>query len=250
MTTQRTALVTAAGGGIAQAVARGLADLGCRLILVDADADGLAATAKEVGEAALAAPPWLLDARDHEAVTAHFGALEPEVFPDILVNGVGGDARPIPIAELDEAELLASYAHNLQTCFSFTRHCVSAMKERRWGRIVNLASIAGRTYSLFSNAAYVSAKAAVIGLTRQCAFELAPHGITVNAVAHGPIATERIQAAWEIKPESRRSAIVGRIPMRRMGTVTEAAAAVLPLCADSAGYTTGIVLDVNGGLHI
>ncbi|HEV2634472.1 MAG TPA: SDR family oxidoreductase [Actinocrinis sp.] len=244
----RVALVTGAGSGIAAEVARGLAKAGHRLILVDADAHALAAVAAELGEAALADRPWVLDARDARAVAEAFAALADR--PDILVNGVGGDARRIGVEDLDEDAFLESYRHNLLTSFSFIRHSVPAMKARGWGRIVNLASIAGRTYSVFSNAGYVAAKAAVIGLTKQCAFELAPHGITVNAVAHGPIGTERIDRAWAEKTPEQRAAILERIPAGRMGTVAEAAAAVLPFCAQYAGFTTGAVLDVNGGLHI
>ena len=122
--------------------------------------------------------------------------------------------------------------------------------ERRWGRVVNLASVAGRTYSHFSNAAYVSAKAGLIGLTKQCAYELAPHGVCVNAVAHGAIATPRVRDAFEARDAAWRERFLDRLPAGRLGTIEEAAAAVIHLCGESAGYTAGAVIDVNGGLCI
>jgi 3-oxoacyl-[acyl-carrier protein] reductase len=249
MNPPRTALVTAAGSGIGAEVARRLAGSGHRVLLVDLDKDAVTEVAGQLGPA-LAGEPWIVDARDAPAVTGLFQTLPAASRPDILVNAVGGDARNIPMAELDEDDLSAAYVHNVQTAFTFTRLSVPAMKERRWGRIVNLASIAGRTYSVFSNAAYVAAKAAVVGLTKQCAFELAPYGIAVNAVAHGPIATERIQQAWAGKSTAQREAILARIPLGRHGTIAEAAEAVLPFCGAAAGFVTGAVLDANGGMHI
>jgi NAD(P)-dependent dehydrogenase (short-subunit alcohol dehydrogenase family) len=170
--------------------------------------------------------------------------------PDILVNGVGGDTRRIAFTALTEEDLLALLQRNLVSVFTLTRLCVPAMIERRWGRVVNVASVAGRTYSNFSNAAYVAAKTAVIGLTRQCAYELAPYGVCVNAVAHGAIATPRVTSAFEANDEARRRELMSRIPIGRLGTTDEAAAAIVNLCEESAGYMSGAVIDVNGGMYI
>ncbi|MEV7596941.1 SDR family oxidoreductase [Kitasatospora sp. NPDC089797] len=242
----RRAWVTGAASGIGTEVARRLAGEGVEVVMIDRDPAALEAARHTVP----GARPLLLDVTDTRAVTAHVEAADPGALPDILVNGVGGDTRRIPLEDLREEDLSAAISHNLLGCFTLTRLCAPAMRDRGRGRIVNLASIAGRTYSIFSNAAYVAAKAAVLGYTKQCAYELAPYGVTVNAVAHGPIATERLVAAWEDMPPERQAEVRGRLPMARYGTVGEAAAAIVHLCGEEAGYTTGALVDVNGGLHI
>lgn len=246
---ERIALVTGCGSGICAAVALGLADRGMRLLLVDRDPVALARTGGVVRDA-LVADPLAVDLTDGPSVEAALRGLPAEARPDVLVNGVGGDARAIPVGELTEADLHAALTHNLVTAFTMVRLCTPAMVERGWGRIVNFASVAGRTYTHVSNAAYVAAKAAVIGFTKQCAYELGPAGITVNAVAHGVIGTERIAGAWAARPEPWRRSMLARIPMGRIGTPVEAAGIVCHLCSEEAGYTTGAVIDVNGGLHI
>ena len=247
--TRRIALVTGCGSGICAAVARGLADRGMRLLLLDRDAHGLERTAEAVADA-LAADPLVLDVTDPGAVEGALRTLPARDRPDVLVNGVGGDTRAIPLEELTEADVGTAVTHNLTTAFTMTRLCAPTMAERGWGRIVNFTSVAGRTYTHVSNAAYVAAKAAVIGLTKQCAYELGPKGITVNAVAHGVIGTDRVAEAWRARSEEWRHSVLTRIPLGRTGTVAEAAAVVCHLCGEEAGYTTGAVIDVNGGLHI
>ncbi|MFE9926450.1 SDR family NAD(P)-dependent oxidoreductase [Streptomyces sp. NPDC005774] len=243
------ALVTGAGAGICAEVARRLAARGVGVVLLDRDAEAVARVAGELGDRCLR-EPLVVDVTDTAAVEAAVTSLAPRHRPGILVNGVGGDTRARPVTELTEADLTSAVAHNLTSVFTMTRLCAPAMVAAGRGRIVNLASVAGRTYSLFSNAAYVAAKAGVIGFTKQCAYELAPHGITVNAVAHGVIGTERIRSAWADNPPEWTADRVGRIPAGRFGTVTEAAGMVCQLCGEDAGYTTGTVVDVNGGLHI
>ncbi|MFE9459907.1 SDR family NAD(P)-dependent oxidoreductase [Streptomyces californicus] len=243
------ALVTGAGSGICAEVARGLAARGLRVILLDKDADAVHRVADGLGDG-LARDPLVVDVTDPHALTSAVDSLAPQHRPGVLVNGVGGDTRGRPVTELTEADLQEAVTHNLTSVFTMTRLCVPAMVAAEWGRVVNLASVAGRTYTRFSNAAYVAAKAGVIGFTKQCAYELAPHGVTVNAVAHGVIGTERIRRAWEDKPPQWTADRVGHIPAGRFGSVAEAAGMVCHLCGEDAGYTTGTVVDVNGGLHI
>jgi len=243
-------LITGAGAGICAEVARRLATQGHRLILVDRDAAALTAVAREVGAAALTVEPWVVDVQDVAAVERHFAALGAGERPTALLNGVGGDARRRPVTELCESDLLDSFLHNVVTAFTLIRLVVPEMTTQGYGRIVNLASIAGRSYSVFSNAAYVTAKAALLGLTKQYAWELAPLGVTVNAVAHGPIATDRIAAAWRAKSEEERRELTAQIPVGRLGTVAEAAHLVLPFLAGPSGFATGAVLDVSAGMAI
>jgi len=87
-------------------------------------------------------------------------------------------------------------------------------------------------------------------MTKQIAYELAPFGVCANVVAHGPIETERVASAWERRDEQQKKDVLSKLPMRRMGTVTEAVGSVLYLCSESAGYTTGSVIDINGGLYM
>ncbi|WP_222719105.1 SDR family NAD(P)-dependent oxidoreductase [Actinokineospora xionganensis] len=245
-TITRRAWITGGASGIGAGVAGCLAERGVDVVVIDRDADRLA----EIAESVPGAERWHLDVTETDEVLARVADLPPERMPDILVNCVGGDTRRIPVADLRESDLLDAMTANVLGSFTLTRLCVPAMRTRGWGRVVNLASIAGRTYSIFSNAAYVAAKAAVIGYTKQCAHELAASGVTVNAVAHGPIATQRLVAAREEMAPERRADVLGRLPMGRYGTVPEAVGAVVHLCGEDAGYTTGSVLDVNGGLHI
>jgi 3-oxoacyl-[acyl-carrier protein] reductase len=243
------ALVAGAAGGIGAEVARCLAARGHRLVLVDRDEAGLGLLADELGTA-LAVAPMVVDVGVPAELKAAWDKLPPLARPDILVNSVGGDTRPISLLDLDEDDLSSSLRDNLFGVFTLTRLCVPSMIERGRGRIVNLASVAGRTYTVFSNAAYVAAKAAVIGFTKQCAYEFARHGIAVNAVAHGPIATERIMQSWRFRSDADRERLLSKIPAGRLGSVAEAAAAVVHLCSDEANYTVGCVIDVNGGLYI
>jgi NAD(P)-dependent dehydrogenase (short-subunit alcohol dehydrogenase family) len=245
--TGRRAWVTGAASGIGAGVARRLADLGAEVVRIDNDEERLESTGRGLPAGTEAVP---LDVTATGAVVEHVARLDPDRMPDILVNCVGGDTRRIPLTELTERDLTEAMTANVLGCFTLTRLCVPAMCDRRWGRVVNLASIAGRTYSIFSNAAYVAAKAAVIGYTKQCAYELVASGVTVNAVAHGPIATERLLAARRAMDPVRREDLMRRLPMGRYGTVDEAVGAVVHLCGEEAGYTTGCVVDVNGGLHI
>jgi 3-oxoacyl-[acyl-carrier protein] reductase len=169
---------------------------------------------------------------------------------DILVNNVGGNTENIPVENISLKQWENTFDVNVKSTFICTQLVVPAMKNQRWGRIVNVSSIAGRTKTLFSNSAYSAAKTAVIGFTKQCAYELAPYGICVNSVAHGFIETPRIARAWQNRSAAERENILNAIPTHRLGTIQEAAAAVYYFCAEEAGYTIGAVLDVNGGLFL
>ncbi|MFE3184229.1 SDR family NAD(P)-dependent oxidoreductase [Streptomyces violascens] len=245
----RTALITGAAGGICSALSRALAARGDRLVLFDRDETALKELTSELSETT-EVRALIGDVREAARLERELGALTGEWTPQILVNGVGGDTRVVPLENLDEAFLNDSLALNVLPVLTTMRLCAPAMKRSGYGRIVNFSSAGGRTYSHFSNAAYVAAKSAVLGLTKQAAYELAPFGVCVNAVAHGPIATQRIADAWTDRPEEERQAVLSRIPVGRLGTVAEAVGSVLQLCSEEAGFTTGTVIDVNGGLLI
>lgn len=176
-----------------------------------------------------------------EAVTDAIGA------PDILINNVGFGANPRPIEELDLEEWNTFMAINLSSAFLMSRAVVPMMREKGGGRIVNLASIAGRSISSMSNLHYSTAKAAILGFTRKLAFEEGRNGIRVNAVAPGFVFTERVETRFKSLPEAEQARRMGEVPLGRAARPDEIAAAILFLASDDASYVTGAALDVNGG---
>ncbi|WP_035805217.1 SDR family NAD(P)-dependent oxidoreductase [Kitasatospora mediocidica] len=247
--TARSALLIGAAGGILQEVARGLAEEGHTLVLFDRDEEAVRRLADELSQRTKV-EVVVGDITDIPAAERLLTAVVEQHAPAILVNGVGGDTRVIGYGDLTTEHFNESYLENVVSTFIAIKVCAPKMVENGYGRIVNFASTGGRTYSHFNNAAYVGAKAAVIGMTKQMAYELAPTGVVVNVVAHGQIATARVAAAWERRDEESKKAVRAKQPMGRMGTVAEAAGSVLHLCSESAGYSTGSVIDINGGLYM
>ncbi|MFE1289767.1 SDR family NAD(P)-dependent oxidoreductase [Streptomyces sp. NPDC058751] len=247
--TPRTALLIGAAGGILQDVARGLAREGHTLVLFDRNEEAVNRLAAELARQTKV-DVVVGDITDIPAAQAQLADIVDRHAPSILVNGVGGDTRVIGYADLTEEHFGQSHLENVVSTFVAIKACAPRMAQDGYGRIVNFASAGGRTYSHFNNAAYVGAKAAVIGMTKQMAYELAPAGVVVNVVAHGPIATDRVAGAWERRDPEQKRAVLSKLPMRRMGTVAEAVGSVLHLCSESAGYSTGAVIDVNGGLYM
>ena len=166
---------------------------------------------------------------------------------DILVNNAGITGAPYagtPIVDSDEKYwdlMLAVHARGTYLC---TKYAAPHMIERRWGRIVNTSSIHGRVGGRLGLANYGAAKAAIEAFTRTAARELGPHGITVNAVAPGPILTE--QLARVFSPEAMR-AMVAQIPVGRAARPEEVAHVVAFLSSEAAGFVNGAVIDINGG---
>ncbi|WP_326783211.1 SDR family NAD(P)-dependent oxidoreductase [Streptomyces sp. NBC_00151] len=247
--TSRTALLIGAAGGILQDVARGLAREGHTLVLFDKNEEAVNRLAAELARQTKV-DVVVGDITDIPAAEVQLAEIVDRHAPSILVNGVGGDTRVIGYADLTAEHFGQSHLENVVSTFVAIKACAPRMAQDGYGRIVNFASAGGRTYSHFNNAAYVGAKAAVIGMTKQMAYELAPAGVVVNVVAHGPIATERVAGAWERRDPEQKQAVLSKLPMRRMGTVAEAVGSVLHLCSENAGYSTGAVIDVNGGLYM
>ena len=178
------------------------------------------------------------------AVVERFGRL------DILVNNAGGSLHtPYQFEEIDENSWDKVVDVNLKGTFLC---CQSAVKQFRkqggGGRIVNISALAGRWVGSLAGCHYTSAKAGVIGLTRHLAYELGPEGIHVNAVAPTiTLASQRTIDLWEARPEAYKEKVLSEIPLRRLSTPEEVAAAVIFLSSDEASYLTGVTLDVNGG---
>jgi 3-oxoacyl-[acyl-carrier protein] reductase len=169
----------------------------------------------------------------------------------VLVNTAGGVAGQVnqPVEEVSDADWRVIFAINLDGAFHFTRAVAPAMKRAGRGAIVNISSGAGRSYSLTGIQAYASAKAGLIGFTRQTARELGAHGIRVNCVAPGFVrsnpASER---QWHAMGEAGQQRLVDSIALRRIGTPEDIARAVLFFCGDDSGYVTGQTISVDGGM--
>jgi 3-oxoacyl-[acyl-carrier protein] reductase len=169
---------------------------------------------------------------------------------DILVNNAGGVCGQIghPLEEVGDDDWHAVVDANLTTAFLCTRAVVPAMKQRRWGRIINISSAAGLTVSKTGIQAYTSAKAGQIGFTRQMAHELGPFGITVNCIAPGFILSNpTTQRQWESYGEQGQRDLVLGIAMRRLGHPADIANGVLFFAAERSGWVTGQVIAIDGG---
>jgi NAD(P)-dependent dehydrogenase (short-subunit alcohol dehydrogenase family) len=249
------ALVTGAANGLGRAIALRLAEEGATLVLVDIDAAGLAETERQLKAAATAGsnqPPLVVnaDVTEEAPVKALFKqAFDTHGRLDILVNDVGGGSSGhIWEATLQDWDHIIKL--NLRSAFLCTREAAAHMKERRSGCIVNLSSGAreGTPWTAYyiGNSAYSAAKAGIHGFTRGVALELAEYGVRVNAVAPGPIETERTGPGFR-KIEGLEYGPVRATPMRRIGLPEDIANAVLYLASDEANYITGTTLPVAGG---
>jgi 3-oxoacyl-[acyl-carrier protein] reductase len=237
----RKALVTGAASGIGDAVLKKLIKEGVAVLATDIH-PGPGITVAD-----------LTDADDVEKLSAEAGT------PDFLINIAGGPVAPsreqtlpdlpqhsLPLEDVDEDEWHRVLAANLTTAFLVCREIAPRMKARRFGRIVNFASIAARRGSDRVGVHYAAAKGGIIGLTKTLALELGPHNVTVNAIAPGFIRTPRIAASgWG----NASAAFIESLPLRRAGTPDDIAGVVAMLCSEAGGYVSGATIDVNGGWY-
>jgi len=254
--TGQVVLVTGAGRGIGAASARALAARGAALVLNDLDGPALEAAAARLRDDGTDVRTIVADvASPAEAAEVIAQALQWRGRIDALVNNVGGSgtrARPTPrwLQETTWDDMLAVFHSNVAATFCCTRAAVPAMRERRYGRIVNVASLAGRSRSALGGPAYAAAKAAIIGFTRHTSAELATDNVTINAVAPGLVFTDRVRERVEQRAPDEQQRLIGAIPLGRAAQPEEPAAAIAFLCTPAAGYITGAVLDVNGGIWV
>jgi NAD(P)-dependent dehydrogenase (short-subunit alcohol dehydrogenase family) len=246
----KVAIVTGAAGGLGRAIAVRLAEEDATLVLADIEHKGLAETERMIMARGGKATSVVADVTEELAVKALFSAaLDPHGRIDILVNNVGGgQSAHIWEAEVSEWDFIMRL--NLRSAFLCTRAAAEHMKKRGSGRIINLSSGSreGTPWMAYyaGNSAYAAAKAAIHGFTRNVALELAEYGVTVNAVAPGPIETER-NGAYFRSIEGLEYGPVKMTPLRRLGVPSDIANAVLYLASDDANYVTGTTLSVAGG---
>jgi len=236
----KTALVTGAARGIGLAIARRLGADGLAVALLDVDATEVQVAARLVDGDTLAICADVTRAADVERAVRQ--VLERWGHLDVLVNNAGITGRSFPIWELTEEDWRQVIDVDLTSVFLCCRAAVKVMLEQGSGRIVNIASIAGKEGNP-TLVPYSSAKAGVIGLTKALAKEVATRGITVNAVAPAVIGTELLKQM----EESTVDLLVSKIPMGRVGRPEEVAALVTWLVSDECSFSTGAVYDLSGG---
>jgi NAD(P)-dependent dehydrogenase (short-subunit alcohol dehydrogenase family) len=249
----RVALITAAASGIGRATAEIMAREGGVVVAADKDAarlDDMVASLRASQGRVHGRNVDALDAKQVDAlvpeVAAEFGAI------DILVNAVGGSTiiakSNAPVEELSFTDWQNLIAFNLEGTFLLCRAVTPVMKRQRRGKIVNLASIAGRGLSNSSSSAYAAAKGGIIAFTRKLSFELGPYGINVNAIAPSLTLTERIRPRWESRSAEDQASEIARTPLRRVAEAADQARVIAFLASADADFVTGVTIDVTGGL--
>ena len=249
----KVALITAAANGIGRATAAIMVREGATVIAVDNNQSRLDEAVPALRRDGGKAEGRLVDA----LVPAEVDALVADVVRqhgtiDILVNAVGGStviANPQATTEqLAFADWQKLIAFNLDGTFLVTHAVIPVMKRQRSGKIVNLASIAGRGLSQNSSSAYAAAKGGIIAFTRKLAHELGPDGINVNAIAPSVTLTERIRPHWEKRSQASQAEEIERTPLRRVAEPADQARVICFLASADADFVTGLTIDVTGGV--
>ncbi|MFO7276410.1 MAG: 3-oxoacyl-ACP reductase FabG [Pseudomonadota bacterium] len=239
------ALVTGASRGIGRAIALALAGAGARVVGTSTTAEGAAAFTSLLASHGYNGRGAVLDVSSAESIDALLADMEgAEGLPTILVNNAA-ITRDMLLLRMKAEDWDQVINTNLTSVFRLSKACLKRMMKERRGRIVNITSIVGVTGNP-GQTNYSAAKAGVIGFTKSLAKEVASRGITVNAVAPGFIDTDMTRAL----SEEQRAALQAQIPMQRLGTPEDVAAAVLFLVSPQAGYITGETLHVNGGMYM
>lgn len=248
--TGRKALITAAARGIGFATAVRMAAEGAEVWITDRDGAALQAADMVASAGGWHLHTHTMDSSDTDDTERTLDRLlHASGGFDILVNNAGGSLHtPYRFLDEDESHWQRVMDLNLMGAVRASRAVLPGMVERRFGRIVNFGSKAGRFGSLIAGPNYAAAKGAMAALTRQLAQEFGPHGITVNCICPGVVMTDRTQALWnERRSAQERERVLQVIPLRRHAEVEDIAASVAFFASEDASFITGVTLDVNGG---
>jgi len=239
------ALVTGASRGIGRAIALELARQGAAVVGTATTEQGAADIGVALAQAGEKGSGRVLNVRDAAQADALIDAVQKELGDVAILVNNAGITRDNLALRMKDAEWDDVLDTNLKAVFRLSRAVMRGMMKARWGRIVNITSVVGASGNA-GQANYAAAKAGVVGLTKSLARELGSRGITVNCVAPGFIDTDMTRALTE----AQRSALLAQIPLGRLGESADIAAAVAYLASPAAGYITGCVLHVNGGMYM
>jgi 3-oxoacyl-[acyl-carrier protein] reductase len=241
----RIAVITGAAHGIGAVTARLFAEQQARVALIDIDEANARKIEGEIKQAGGAAITIRADVTDEKSVAAATAAAVSEFGGiDILINSAGGYGRLATVEDISVDEWDRTMALNLRGVFLVCRAAIPHLKQSKAGRIINVASISGRTISSTTSPAYSASKAGVIQFTRFLAFQLGAHNITSNAIAPITTLTARVVA---LRTEAEIEKIAAQVPLKRLATPEDHGQAMLFLASDAASYINGVALDVNGG---
>jgi 3-oxoacyl-[acyl-carrier protein] reductase len=239
------ALVTGASRGIGQAIAKQLATQGATVIGTATSASGAAAISEYLTEAGKLGKGMVLDVNDVAGVNALIESIQKEFGAVMILVNNAGITRDNLLMRMGDAEWDDIIDTNLRSVFRLSRAVMRGMMKAKGGRIINISSVVGVAGN-GGQTNYAAAKAGMIGFTKALAREIGSRNITVNCVAPGFIDTDMTRALTE----EQQKALLNSIPLARLGTVADIAAAVGYLASPAAGYVTGITLHVNGGMYM
>jgi len=245
MLQDKLALVTGASRGIGRAIALELARQGAVVVGTATTQDGAAGIGQALAQAGTRGTGRVLNVRDAAQGDALIADIQKELGDVAILVNNAGITRDNLALRMKDAEWDDVLDTNLKAVFRLSRAVMRGMMKARWGRIINITSVVGASGNA-GQANYAAAKAGVVGLTKSLARELGSRAITVNCVAPGFIDTDMTRAL----SQAQRSALLAQIPLGRLGETADIAAAVAYLASPSAGYITGCVLHVNGGMYM